>query len=694
MDAVTAEIAFMATAAGKAFLILMEPTRLMYLAAGCLMGLVLGIVPGIGGLAGTAMLLPFTFNMDPYAAFALLLGLGSTTTTGDPIPAVLFGVPGGAASAATVLDGFPMAKKGEAGRALSASYMSSMMGGIFGACLLAVSIPILRPVMLFLGSPELLAFAVLGISMVALLSGNAPLRGLAAGCLGIMIAMIGTDPQSGTLRWTFNSLYLWDGLPLTPLLLGIFALPELCDLMITRTAIAQGFEKADIYKGQWQGVKDCFTHWWLIVRCSWIGGGIGSIPGISASVVDWLAYGHALKTEPGAAQTFGKGDIRGVIASESSNNAKEGGALVPTIAFGVPGSATMAILLGAFLIHGLVPGPDMLHKNLDITYSMVWSVALANILGAGMCYAFSPQFARLATLRFSLILPAVMGIIYIGAFEATRQWGDLYALLFFGLVGWNMKQFKWPRPPLILGAVLGDTIERYMFISVERYGITWFARPVVALLFIMAIIGMLRPLVQDIKSQGGVIQMTRNFQAPRFHPSQLFTVFMLGILSSMVFMALRWDFSAKIVPLVVGSVGITVCLLSLFNDMCRKPATYATESLAESAQHQVEQKIHMDLASDTEHLPTSIIIKRAARFFGYLIAFMGVMSVIGLVPTVGLFVVIFMRYENREPWKLVITYAIVLVFAISFVFDNVMSIPWPPTLIAQWFPALKFLPSI
>jgi TctA family transporter len=694
MEAVTGEIAFMATAAGKAFLILMDPGRLMYLMAGCLMGLVLGIVPGIGGLAGTAMLLPFTFNMDPYAAFALLLGLGSTTATGDPIPAVLFGVPGGAASAATVLDGFPMAKKGEAGRALSACYMSSMMGGIFGACLLAISIPILRPVLLFHGSPELLAFAVLGISMVALLSGNAPLRGLAAGCLGIMIAMIGTDPQSGSLRWTFNSLYLWDGLPLTPLLLGVFALPELCDLLITRQAIAAGFEKADIYKGQWQGVKDCLTHWWLIVRCSWIGGGIGSIPGISASVVDWLAYGHALKTEKGAALTFGKGDVRGVIASESSNNAKEGGALVPTVAFGVPGSATMAILLGAFLIHGLVPGPDMLHKNLDITYSMVWSVALANILGAGMAYAFSPQFAKLATLRFSLILPAVMGIIYIGAFEATRQWGDLFALLFFGLVGWCMKQFKWPRPPLILGAVLGDTIERYLFISVERYGVSWFARPVVAILFIMAIIGLLRPMIQDIKSQGGVVNMTKSFQAPRFHPSQLFSLFMLAILSSMVFMALSWDFSAKIVPLVVGGVGMTVCILSLFNDMCRKPTVHAHESLAASAQHEVEQKIHMDLASDTEHLPVSIIVKRAARFFGYLIAFMGIMSVIGLVPTVALFVVFFMRYENKEPWKLVIIYAMVLVFSITFVFDNVMAIPWPPTLIAQWLPALKFLPSI
>ena len=700
MDAITGEIAFMATAAGKAFFILMEPTRLMYLAAGCVMGLVLGIVPGIGGLAGTAMLLPFTFNMDPYAAFALLLGLGSTTATGDPIPAVLFGVPGGAASAATVLDGFPMAKKGEAGRALSACYMASMMGGIFGACLLAISIPILRPVMLFLGSPELLAFAVLGISMVAVLSGNAPLRGIAAGCFGIMTAMIGTDPQSGTLRWTFDSLYLWDGLPLLPLLLGIFALPELCDLLITRTAISTKGGLDNIYKGQWQGMKDCFTHWWLIVRCSWIGGGIGSIPGISASVVDWLAYGHALKTEKGAALTFGKGDVRGVIASESANNAKEGGALVPTIAFGVPGSASMAILLGAFLIHGLVPGPDMLHKNLDITYSMVWSVALANILGAGMCYAFSPQFARIATLRFSLILPAVLGIVYIGAFESTRQWGDLYALLFFGLIGWVMKQTKWPRPPLILGAVLGDTIERYMFISVERYGLSWFARPVVAILFIIAIVGLIRPLLQDVRIHGGIRKMATNFQAPTFRPSQLFTIFMIAVIGSMVLIALQWDFSAKIVPIVVGSAALLAASLSLFNDLCRRPEP-AIGSLADQTMHSVEgqlggeaQKIHMDLTSDTQHLPTALIIKRAARFFGYLIGFMGVMAVIGLVPTAALFVVVFMRYENREPWKLVITYAIVLVFAISFVFDNVMSIPWPPTLIAQWFPALKFLPSI
>jgi len=510
----------------------------------------------------------------------------------------------------------------------------------------------------------------------------------------VMIAMIGTDPQTGTLRWTFDSLYLWDGLPLTPLLLGVFALPELCDLLIARVAISADTGTANIYKGQWQGVKDCFRHWWLIMRCSWIGGGIGSIPGISASVVDWLAYGHALKTEKGASATFGKGDVRGVIASESSNNAKEGGALVPTVAFGVPGSATMAILLGAFLIHGLVPGPDMLTKNLSITYAMVWSVALANILGAGLCYAFSPQFAKLATLRYTLILPAVLGIIYIGAFEATRQWGDLFTLLFFGLVGWTMKQFKWPRPPLILGVVLGDTIERYLFISIERYGLSWMLRPVVVVLFALAILGIVRPFLQDIRHQGGIKRMLSSFQGPRFHPSQLFTMFMIALIGAAVVASLRWDFSAKIVPLVVGTVGLCAAALSLFNEMCRKPVAVASEGMAEHAQHEVEQKIHMDLTSDTAHLPVREIIVRAAWFFGYLIGFMAVMSVIGLIPTVAVFVVFFMRYEARERWSLVIPYAVVLVVFIWFAFDYFMAVPWPPTLIGQWFPALKAIPSV
>ncbi len=683
----------MLDAAVAAFGLMFNSWTLLMLGIGVIMGLVLGILPGIGGLAGTALLLPFTFSMDPIAAMALLLGLGSTTSTGDPIPAVLFGVPGGAGSAATVLDGLPMAKRGEASRALSASYMSSLLGGLFGAALMGITIPILRPIMLYIGSPELLAFSVLGISFVATLSGNAPLRGLAAAGLGIMIAMVGSDPQTGTLRYTFDTLYLWEGAPLTSIILGLFALPELADLAISRTAIAGNMAKTDKY-GMIQGAKDCFRHWWLILRCSWIGAGLGAVPGIGGSVVDWVAYGHAARSEKGAQQTFGKGDVRGVIASESSNNAKEGGALVPTVAFGVPGSAGMAILLGAFMIHGLVPGPDMLGKNLHITYSMVWSVALANIVGAGMCYLFSEQFARLATLRYTLIMPAVLGVIYIGAFQGSRNWGDLWTLLIFGLLGWVMKQAKWPRPPLVLGLVLGDIIERYLFISIQRYGVDWFARPIVLGIFAVSAMGLLRPLLQDLKKEGGVRGMLNGYGKPQFEVQHLMHLFLMGVFGYGLWEASSWNFSAKIVPMIVGGIGFSCIAMSLLNDVFRKAHLEAVDMRRE-ARGEVEEKIHMDLESDTAHVSTHLILVRAGIFFGWLLAFMGSMSVIGIIPTVPLFVVLYMRLEGPESWKLVVPQAIGLTVFIWFVFDQLLTIPWPPTFLGSWAPWLKdFIPSL
>ena len=685
-------------AAGAAFVMLADPWRLLMLFTGVILGLVLGILPGIGGLAGTALLLPFTFNMDPIAAMALLLGLGSTTATGDPIPAILFGVPGGAGSAATVLDGLPMAKRGEASRALSAAYMSSMMGGIFGAILMGISLPLLRPIMLYIGSPELLSFAVLGISMVAVLSGNTPLRGLTVAGLGLMISMIGSDPQTGTLRWTLDTLYLWEGPPLVPIILGLFALPELADLAIGRTAIAGNMARTD-RRGMIHGTRDCFEHWWLVLRCSWLGAALGAVPGIGGAVIDWLAYGHAMRTEKGAPQSFGRGDVRGVIASESANNAKEGGALVPTVAFGVPGSAGMAILMGAFMIHGLVPGPDMLSKHLHITYSMVWSIALANIVGAGLCYLFSERFARLATLRYTLIMPAVLGIIYIGAFQGARNWGDLWTLLIFGILGWTMKQMKFPRPPLVLGLVLGEIVERYLFISIQRYGLTWFQRPIVLGLFALALLGLVRPLVQDVKAHGGVKGMLSGFGAPRFTIQNLYSVFMICLIGAMVWQAMSWNFSAKIVPLIVGSLALTFCTVGLLNDVFRKPEDQMELGLASLAQKQVERKaeakIHMDLESDTDHVPVNQIAVRALLFFGWLLAFMGSMAVIGLIPTVPLFVIMYMRLEGPERWSIIVPYAVLLTVFIWIVFDQLLTIPWPPTYLGGWVPALKgLIPSV
>jgi TctA family transporter len=680
--------------AGNALLIILDPIRMLYLFGGVCMGLALGILPGIGGVAGLALLLPFTYNIDAAAAFALLLGMGSTTTTAAPISAILFGAPGHAASAATTLDGYPMTRRGEAGRALGASYMSALIGGLFGAALMGVSLPLLRPVILFMGSPELLAIAVFGISMVSSLSGNAPLRGLTAACFGMMLAMIGTDPQTGTLRWTMDSLYLWEGLPIVPVTLGIFALPELCDLAIGRMAVVEAGKTIDTKTGMWLGIKDCLTHWFLILRCSWIGAAMGAIPGIGVAVIDWIAYGHALRTEKDAAKTFGRGDVRGVIAAESSTNAREGGHLVPTVAFGVPSSAGMAILLGAFLIHGLVPGPDMLTKHLDITYSMVWSIALANILGSGLCFAFSGQLAKLATLRYTLIMPCVLSLIYIGAFEHSRNWGDLYSLLFFGLLGWAMKHFRWPRPPLVLGFILGGILERYMFISIERYGLEWMTRPIVIVMFVLSALSLARPLLEDIREHHGIGAMLSNFGAPRLTTGNLFPAALLCLFLVMMAMSIPWSFEAKIVPTIVGIGAVIACSLSLANDIFSKQHGEDGMGLADQAKAAVTQKIHMDIASKTAHLPAHIILFRGFLFFGWMVAFLCSMAVIGLIPTVPIFIIAYMRLEGPERWRHVALMAAIMVTLIYVVFDQLLSIPWPPTLLGTWFPALKFIPSV
>lgn len=683
----------MLEAATEAFVAIVEPHRLLVLFSGVVLGLILGILPGIGGIAGIALLMPFTFGMDPYTAFAFLLGLAAVTSTGDPIPAIMFGVPGGAGSAATVLDGLPMARRGEAGRALSAAYMSSLMGGLFGAALLGLTIPLLRPLVLFIGSPELLALSVFGISMVAVLAGNTPLKGLAAAGLGIMLAMIGSDPQSGTMRWTLDLLYLWDGLPLLPITLGLFALPELCDLAISRTSIASN-TKVDVRAGMLQGARDCFRHIFLVLRCSWLGASLGAVPGIGSAIIDWLAYAHAVQTEKGARETFGRGDVRGVIASESANNAKEGGALVPTIAFGVPGSASMAILLGAFLIHGLVPGPGMLTENLSVTYSLVWSIAIANILGAGLCYLFSGQFAKLATLRYTLILPTVLALIYIGAFEGSRDWGDLWALLVFGVLGWVMKQLKWPRPPLILGFVLGAVIERYLYISIGRYGAEFLLKPLVAILLAMSVLALLRPMLREVRVNGGFGAMLANVGRPRFRAGDLFTVGLIGVIGTMLVQSLDWPLKAKLIPLIVGPLALLFATLSLLNSVLRSNARHAG-GLAEEARAGIAQSTHMDIASDTGHLPQSLVIARAGQFFAWMLGFMLSMWLIGLIPTVVVFVVAFMRIEGRERWRIVLPYAILLTLFVYVVFDRLLLIPWPQTLLGTMVPALDgVIPSL
>lgn len=675
MDASLLDVAF------SALSVLMEPERLFYLGLGTVIGLALGIMPGVGGVAGLALLLPFTFNLDAYSAFAFMLGLGAVTSTSDTIPAVLFGVPGTSASQATVLDGHSMAKNGEAGRALSAAYAASLIGGLWGAFLLGLTIPVLRPILLNINSPELLAFSIFGLSMVSALSGSMPLRGLSMAGFGILLSMVGGDPTSGQERWTLDTLYLIDDLPLLPVALGLFALPEICDVAARRTAISDT-SKYELKEGMLVGLRDVLKNWWLVAKCGSLGAMIGAIPGLGSAVVDWFAYGYAAKSIKDADKTFGKGDVRGVIAPESANNAKEGGSLVPTIAFGVPGSASMALLLGGFMIHGLVPGKSMVTENLDVTYAMVWSIALANILGAGLCFAFSGQFAKIATLRYTLVIPAIISIMMVGAYQASADWGDLFTLLIFGVIGWTMKHLKWPRPPLILGFVLGGIVEDYMRISYQIYEWSWILKPVCAVMLTLAVLSLLQPLFTRIFIKKEKVEFFK-FSAPEFRSIDLFPLGLVGLLTWALISSFGWDDESQGAPQVIVLITLSITAITLANAIFRRGNLNYSEGAA------------LDLSSDLGGLNRGTYNIRVFEFLLWLCGFLAVWWIGGILLAATAFVIGYMRIRGAESTGMTSAYVVVIGCLIYFVFDQGFHIAWPESLVRQIFPELRgVIPTI
>ena len=462
----------------------MTGTHLLYLMGGVSLGLAIGIFPGLGGIAGLSLLLPFLYGMEPTTALAMLIGLVAVIPTSDTFTSVLMGIPGSSGSQATVLDGFPMAKRGEAARALSAAFASSLFGGLFGALVLTGFVLIARPVILAFGSAELFMLTLLGLSMVGVLGGNSLVKGLSACGIGLLLGSVGGAPATGEYRMTFGNFYLMDGIPLVVVGLGIFALPEIIDLLRQNRAIAQA---AELGSGWLAGVRDLIKNRWLALRCAVIGCIVGALPGLGGSVVDWIAYGHAVQTTKDKSE-FGNGDVRGVIAPESSNNAKEGGALIPTLLFGIPGSGSMAVFLGGMVLIGIEPGPSMVTTNLDITYTIVWSLAIANVVGAGLCLFLSKWVAKITTIPYALMAPFMITVICFAAFQATRDLSDLVMLLAIGVLGVLMKRFDWPRPAFLIGFVLASGMETYLYQAIQFDGTGFLLKPGVLIIGAITVI--------------------------------------------------------------------------------------------------------------------------------------------------------------------------------------------------------------
>jgi len=650
-----------------------------YLVAGVFLGMFFGAVPGLSGLVGMAILLPFTFDLDPYSAFAFLMGMYAITTTADTISSVLLGVPGTAGSQATILDGYPLAVKGEAARAFGAAYTVSAFGGVLGALALVISIPVVRPFVMSFGSPEFFMLGVLGLTMVGALSGNSVFKGIAAGLLGLLVSMVGYSPQGGTPRYDFGTTYLLDGVPIIPPVLGLFGIPELLALA-TRTGSISKVAADRVSGGMLLGIRDAFRHWWLVIRCSAIGVYIGMLPGLGASIVDWAAYGHAVQSAKDRSQ-FGKGDIRGVIAPESANNAMKGGGLIPTIAFGIPGTASMAILLGAFLIQGLTPGPDMLTRNLNVTFAMVWTLIIANVFAAVVLMFWTNQIAKVTFIRSQLMVPPIVLFIFMGAWMATNVMGDWYTLLLFGLLGLLMNQAGWPRPPLVLGFILGTIMERSLDLSLQAFGMEWIFRPVsvvLGFLVVITIVVSLRGARRGRKEPGAVSNKGEaEASQPGFSPTRegeggnpvLSLVLSLIVLLVFVYSVVGvWGYREEVssFPTTVGIAGALLTLVIFQRDLLAVRRLFVS-------------KLKAGVSLLTQVTQGFMPLAKVGIAFIWLIALLPLTWLVGQEIAIPIFMLFYLKLWGKEKWPLTLGISLGGWLFLRLIFEEVIHVNWYPS---------------
>jgi TctA family transporter len=553
----------MLEAAGSALVALADPFRLMMLFVGIVAGGIIGMLPGLGGVAAVSILLPFVYKLEPFAGLAMLLGALGVVYTADTITSVLVGTPGSPASGPTAIEGFAMARRGEAGRALGGSFLASMLGGLLGVVMLTLAIPIAGPLVLAFGTPELLMLAIVGLAYASGLVGKSPVKGILAGAFGLFLGTVGAAPAEAELRYTFGNPYLLDGFSLAIVALGFFGIAEVVTMLGEGGAISQTRFKIT---GWIDGARDVAKHWTAVATGSAIGVVTGLIPAIGANASTWIAYGQAISSLKDKSMV-GKGEPRGMLAAEGANNATVTTDLVPTMLFGVPGGPAAAIFLGALYIYGFYPGPRFVQSHADIMFLIIWSMALAAILGAALSFLVSPWIARITRVEFGLIAAPLVVIMFIGAFESKKSLLDFNTLIAFGVLGWLMKRAGWPRAPLLVGFVLAIPIERNFWLTYQLHGWSWLYRPIVLLLAAIIVAQLAYNAWRDFKSNAVPVREGPEtvaaasvervaITAGRFDLGFVLSLATAALFAAAIAMSFNFRFDSRLVPLLAAVPGL------------------------------------------------------------------------------------------------------------------------------------------
>ncbi len=480
---------------------LMTPGAILFLLLGTVIGYVFGILPGLGGTAALALALGLLFGMEPAQGFLFMAGIMGTVAVGGSVTAILLNTPGTAVSAATCLDGYPMAQRGEAGRALSVAAIASGAGELVGLLVLLALIPVVRAVILAFSPAEFFMLILMGLATIGVAVRGNVIKGLLSAVMGLLLSFIGFSTITGAVRFSFGVDYLWNGLPLVPLFIGLFALGEMLILAAARrTTISQ--EAILIKGGKVEALKDVFIRFrGCFVRSSVIGTIIGIIPGVGGSVANWVAYllGKQFSKTP---EKFGTGWPEGVVASESANNAKDGGSILPTIAFGLPGSAEMAVFLGGVSLLGLKIGPTILLDHLDLVLVLILGLFISAILGTLVTLFLADALKIITTVNMTYIIPVVIALCFVGSYALNQNMIDVLVMIIFGVISYVMRRSGFSVVPMVIGFILGVLAERSLFqtliISDGSYAI-FFTRPISLTLFIFTIIILALPFIKRRK---------------------------------------------------------------------------------------------------------------------------------------------------------------------------------------------------
>lgn len=678
---------------------------LLSLGIGVFVGVLSGALPG-GAVPTLVVLLGFAYGMDPYIALPLAIGMVATVPTGDTLPAVLLGMPGSTSGQATILDGHPIAKQGRAGVALSAAYLSSLIGGVFGAIFLLMVIPIARPVVNTFGAAEFFILGMVAIAVVGVVSSGALLKGLLVGAFGLLISSIGYDDSTGASRMTFGQDYLFDGIPVVPVVIGLFALPEFLDMIIADMPIARnaGTFLQDANSGRREGMREVVRNWPLVLRSAGMGIFVGLLPGIGGSLAQWLSYASARQTVRGGTSTFGTGDIRGVIAPESANNAVDGGQLVPTLFFGVPGSVGMAIFLGFLVILGLQPGPSMLNENLPLTLMIVFSLVLANVFATSLVLGFTPWLTRIAFVPPNVLVPVVLAILTMAAFQANFAIADLVVMLIFGGIGFFMKTYGWPRPPIVISIILGGIIEKFYGIASMTYGMGMFARiPVIAIILIAVSTGFYTLWMQrsvarskaeqdrqiakllnepESATENGQLVVADSSDVPAARlpfaqrmvpgPNGIFVIFLGLVFGFFLYRAGEWTYLAARLPRLAAWAGVVVLLLFVGQALfLRRPG--ATRNILDIG------RTHTDVA-------TKVIFRRTIKAVATTVGLVLGVWILGFQIGLPGYVLLYMLFFAKVPKWLPFLFAAAFVALIYGFFDRVIHVTWTDPVIGSILP--------